>query len=223
MKLLPLFFCTLLSATASHAAFAQANPTPAIAAIPYALDVRAARGAAPIADGVLTVSATKGTDLFAHPDGSQVTDDTPRVLFVPQGDFIFSAKVKAGFNKAFDGAALLVYAGKSTWGKLLFERMPDGSNAVSTTVAMGAGDDALHQKIDGDTVHLKIARKGGVYAFYLSSDGAAWRVLRAFALPSDQPVKVGFSAQSPLGERFTGSFSDVRWRAAGFKDYWQGE
>jgi regulation of enolase protein 1 (concanavalin A-like superfamily) len=231
VKLPPLFFCSLWAVLTPLSALAQASvsaPAPAqlrtsITAIPYSLTIQAPEGAASISGGELTLSAAKGTDLYANVDGSKIVDDTPRVLFAPHGDFIFSARIQAGFHSAFDGAALLVYAGKAAWGKLLFERMPDGSNAVTTTITRGTGDDALHQQVEGNVVHLKIARKGGVYVFYLSADGAAWRVLRTFALPADQPVQVGFSAQSPKGERFTAHFADLRWRPRGFDNYWQGE
>ena len=231
MKLPLLFFCSIWAALTPLAALAQteagasakAQAGTSIAAIPYPLTIRSPEGGALITGGELTLSAAKGTDIYANVDGSKIVDDTPRVLFTPRGDFIFSARIQTAFHSAFDGAALLVYAGNATWGKVLFERMPDGSNAVTTTITQGKGDDALHQQVEGSVVHLKVARKGGVYVFYLSTDGAAWRMLRTFALPTDQPVQVGFSAQSPKGERFTAHFSDLRWRARGFDDYWHGE
>ncbi|VXC71407.1 DUF1349 domain-containing protein [Massilia sp. 9I] len=231
MKLSRLFFYSIWAALTPLTALAQADAgtlaavhvRTSIAAIPYPLTVQAPDGAATINGSELTLSAAKGTDLYANVDGSKIVDDTPRVLFAPCGDFIFSARIQAGFHGAFDGAALLVYAGKAAWGKVLFERMPDGSNAVTTTITKGTGDDALHQQIEGNVVHLKIARKGGVYVFYLSADGAAWRMLRTFALPTDQPLQVGFSVQSPKSEQFTAHFSDLRWRARGFDNYWQGE
>nr|WP_229520761.1 DUF1349 domain-containing protein [Massilia sp. IC2-476] len=224
-------FCSIWAALTPLTAVAQAGvgastpaqPRASIAAIPYPLTIAAPSGAASIAAGELTLSAAKGTDMYANVDGSKLIDDTPRVLFAPRDDFIFSARIQADFHSAFDGAALLVYAGKATWGKVLFERMPDGSNAVTTTITKGTGDDALHQQVEGSVAYLKIARKGGVYVFYLSTDGATWRMLRTFALPTDQPVQVGFSAQSPKGERFTVRFSDLKWRARGFDNYWQGE
>ena len=234
VKLPRLFLCSLalaLTPMAPLAAFAQtgagrlaaAPVETSIAGIPYALDRQAPDGAVAVSGGELRLSAAKGTDLYANADGSKIVDDTPRVLFAPRGDFIFSARIQAAFNSDFDGAALLVYAGKAMWGKVLFERMPDGSNAVTTTINQGKGDDALHQQVAGNVVHLKVARRGAVYVFYLSGDGIAWRMLRTFALPADQPVRVGFSAQSPKGERFTAHFSDLRWRARGFDNYWQGE
>jgi regulation of enolase protein 1 (concanavalin A-like superfamily) len=228
MKLLPLFFCSIWAAL-TPMTVANAGPSvPAqvmtsIAAIPYPLAIQAPDGSASITASELTLSAAKGTDIYANVDGSKIFDDTPRVLFAPHGDFIFSAKIQAGFHSTFDGAALLVYVGKAVWGKVLFERMPDDSNAVTTTITKGTGDDALHQQVEGNVVHLKIARKGGVYVFYLSADGTAWRMLRTFALPTDQPVLVGFSAQSPKGERFTARFSNLHWRARGFDNYWHGE
>jgi hypothetical protein len=37
------------------------------------------------------------------------------------------------------------------------------------------------------------------------------------------PASVGFSAQSPVGARASTQFTNIRFRAAAFADYWQGE
>lgn len=210
---------------------AQAQPAPvtvkALGSIPYPLEQLAPSGGAVLADGVLTLSAVKGTDLYANTDGSKLLDNTPRVLFAPQGDFIFSARVTAAFRQEFDGGALIVYSDKANWAKLLFERSKDGKAAIATTVTKGAGDDALHQTIEGETVHLKIARRGALYVFYASADGVTWRMLRTFGFAGSDaagaPVRIGFSAQSPVGTAFSARFSELRFRAQAFSNYWQGE
>jgi regulation of enolase protein 1 (concanavalin A-like superfamily) len=70
---------------------------------------------------------------------------------------------------------------------------------------------------------LKIARHGNSYVFYSSDDGKDWNFLRHFPLEVNAPVKVGFLAQSPVGDALTVKFSDVNYRGETFKDYWQGE
>lgn len=202
---------------------ASASEKISLAAIPYALTAPAAAGVVSTTVGALTLSASKGTDLYADPSGKESADNTPRVLFNPQGDFIFSAKVNAAFKREFDGGALIVYADKRNWAKLLFENPRSGKPGISSTVARGAGDDAHHGSREGAAVHLKIVRRGPMYVFYTSPDGQQWQMLRSFALAEGSPVQVGFSAQSPVGEQFVAQFTDIRFRAATFKDFWQGE
>ncbi|WP_167237166.1 DUF1349 domain-containing protein [Massilia genomosp. 1] len=213
----------VLALQAQASAPIQGEVKPAIATLPFALDMRVDPGAAQVQAGTLVLVAKKGTDLYANTDGSEMADNTPRVLFQPVGDFIFSAKAAAGFGKPFDGAALIVYGDKATWGKLLFELAKTGKPGISTTVARGAGDDAHHGTREGSEVYLKVVRRKDMFVFYTSPDGRSWSMVRAFSLPGAATVKVGFSAQSPMGEEFRARFSDIKFRNATFKDFWQGE
>ena len=191
--------------------------------LPFALQPSVDSGAATVKNKALQLVAKKGSDLYANTDGTEATDKTPRVLFQPMGDFIFSAKVSAGFNSAFDGAALIVYGDKAHWAKLLFEYTRAGQPAISSTVAKDVGDDAHHGIREGKEVYLKVARRKDMFVFYTSPDGRQWSMVRTFGLPGAATMKIGFSAQSPMGEEFTAQFSDITFRSATFKDYWQGE
>ncbi|HET6396887.1 MAG TPA: DUF1349 domain-containing protein [Pseudoxanthomonas sp.] len=193
--------------------------------LPGGLEPEAAHGRVRMTEGGLEIAADKGTDLFVDPAGTQAADTAPRALFLPQGDFVFSARVAPRFGGgAYEGGALLAYAGPACWGKLLFERFASGRNGVATTTARGAGgDDAYHGTRDADAQYLKIARRGGTYVFYTSHDGTDWNFVRSFALPCDGPVRIGFAAQAPLSTGFAADFGDVRYRAATIRDYWQGE
>lgn len=201
----------------------NAVAAPALTAIPYPLEVlnlAADPGATP---GSLTLTATKGTDLYLNADGSQGSDNTPRVLFRPVGDFILSARVTAQFQREFDGAALLVYGDSKHWAKLLYEQPRKGKPGVSSTVARDVGDDAHHGVVPADAVYLKVARLKDLIVFYTSTDGATWNMVRNVGMPSTVPLRVGFSVQSPVGERLTAQFSNISYRAASFTNFWQGE
>jgi hypothetical protein len=222
-------FGTLAMAAALMAAQAHASEATlkdgklAIDTLPFALESQLDLGAASVKDKALVLQAKKGTDLYANTDGTEVADKTPRVLFQPAGDFIFSAKVKAGANHPFNGAALIVYGDRTNWAKLLFEFAKTGAAGISSTVAKGVGDDAHHGVRPGDTVYLKVVRRKDMFVFYTSPDGAAWSMVRSFGLPGAASVKVGFSSQSPDGDGFSAQFSDIKFRNATFKDFWQGE
>lgn len=94
---------------------------------------------------------------------------------------------------------------------------------MSTTVAKGVGDDAHHGAREGSEVYLKVVRRKEMFVFYTSSDGASWSMVRSFSLPGAAAVKLGFSAQAPMSDEFRARFSDVRFRHATFKDFWQGD
>ncbi|MES2901942.1 MAG: DUF1349 domain-containing protein [Pseudomonadota bacterium] len=213
----------LLAATVVGAGATAPLETLRIDGLPFVLEQRTERGKLTSDKTGLTLSASKGTDLYVNADGSKRADATPRLLFAPVGDFIFSARVSAAFNAPFDGAALIVYADGVNWAKLLFEHGRNGKQGVSSTVVKGVGDDAHHGGREGGSVYLKLARRESLYVFYTSPDGKVWQMVRNFSLPATQTVKVGFSSQSPLGEQFTAQFSHIHFRAAAFKDFWQGE
>ncbi|MFP5391185.1 MAG: DUF1349 domain-containing protein [Gammaproteobacteria bacterium] len=208
--------------TVGALATAAANQ-PTLASIPYPLEAQVGQGSWSADKDALTLVASAGTDLFVSPDGREVADNTARVLFVPKGDFILSAKVSGAFKSKYDGGALIVYGDRTHWGKLLFEQGGNGEAGVWTTVAKDVGDDAYHGASKEDAVYLKIARQKDMVVFYRSADGKQWQMIRTFGMPSATPLRVGFSSQSPTGKQFSARFSEIKLRAATFKDYWQGE
>lgn len=210
----------------AHVGASAAGPNDgklALAALPFALQAQLDLGTASVSNQTLVLQAGKGTDLYANTDGSDIADRTPRVLFQPAGDFILSAKVTAAFNKPFDGAALIVYGDRANWAKLLFEFGKTNEAGISTTVARGVGDDAHHGARSGRDIYLKVLRRQNMFVFYTSPDGRHWSMVRNFSLPEAGSVKVGFSAQSPAGDGCTAQFSEIQFKQATFKDFWQGE
>jgi regulation of enolase protein 1 (concanavalin A-like superfamily) len=84
--------------------------------------------------------------------------NTPRLLFVSEGDFIFSAKVSAKFGETpYDGGALIVYADSKNGGKLLFEHFKSRKIGMAATVSKGSGGDAYHGTRDNN--HQFLARR----------------------------------------------------------------
>src|SRR5688572_24523803 len=78
-----------------------------------------------------TISAGPHTDLFIDPDDGSGKLDAPR-LVVPVDDapYQLSARVRVEFAATYDAGALLVWRDDQTWGKLCFERSPQGSPMV---------------------------------------------------------------------------------------------
>lgn len=220
-----LILSACLLAISSFAADESKSEKPiTIKSIPYDMRIDNQLGEVKVNAAKIDITALKGSDLFTDTTGAKNADNTPKLLFVPEGDFIFSAKVSATFGETpYDGGALIVYADSNNWGKLLFERFKSGKIGIATTVSKGSGDDAYHGTRDTQHQYLKIVRHDSSYIFYTSDDGKNWNFVRHFELKSTAPVQIGFTAQAPVAESFSATFSEVKYRAGKITNFWQGE
>ena len=223
MWLMAALASTLASTQTFAGEQAAAAKTLNLVAIPYSLEVGSQPNETKIISNTLSLTAFKGSDLFVGTDASALADTAPRVLFQPKGDFIFSAKVNADFKGLYDGGALVIYSDAAHWAKFLFESAKPGEFSVTSTVARPESDNSQHSIETTKSVYLKIAYAKNMYVFYTSQDGATWHYARHFSLKTTAPVKIGFSSQSPVGDKFTATFSEIKYREATFKDFWQGE
>jgi uncharacterized protein len=167
-----------------------------------------------IQHGVLTLTAAAGTDLFADPAGTGPLPDAGRLVGLPPaGDFTLAAQVSVEFGSMYDAGVLLLHAAERHWAKLCFEYSPQLRPTAVTVVTRGTSDDCNSFEVDGSTLWLRITRSGAAWAFHASADGAWWRLLRYFALSgSEDPVRVGFLAQSPTGPGCAATFDHIAFR-----------
>jgi len=180
-------------------------------------------GSLKIVNNELVFTSNKGTDFFNDMISGKNHDNAPRVLFEPKGDFIFSAKLSGKFAGDNDGGALIIYNDIMSSGKLTYERSHKNKPSLWSSVTKGATDDVHHRSFDETSMYLKVARKQNMYFFYSSNDGKNWDILRTFVLDKNDGTKVGLMVQSPESQHFTMQFSDIRYQAKTFNDYWQGE
>jgi hypothetical protein len=214
---------TVLLAFSSFAALSEdKQPIKKINVIPYDIAINEQGGSITVLAEKITIIANKGTDLFTNTTGDKSANKSPRVLFEPRGDFIFSAKVSGDFTTAYSGGALMVYVNGQHWAKLLFERFKSGQNGIATTVTSSTGDDAYHGTREAQSYYLKVARHGSSYVFYTSENGQEWNFTRHFSLEQNTEVKLGFTAQSPLSASQQVIFSEIEFSNQRFKNYWQG-
>jgi uncharacterized protein len=197
------------------------DQAPAIAALPVPLRWQGSPARWRLDGDALAITAGAGTDLFADPLGTAPVLNAPRLLGTPAGDFQLSARVTVDFRTTFDAGVLLLHAGERAWAKLCFERSPQGEPLVVSVVTRGVSDDCNSFAVDGGAVWLRVARLGPAFAFHASTDGAAWRLVRWFALDAAGPVAAGFLAQSPGGQGCTATFEAIRYlpeRLHGLRD-----
>lgn len=171
---------------------------------------------ADISEQEVAIHATGHTDWFCSPVPDSCGSLEPPVSSAPffytevTGDFVFSAKVRPAHTDVFDAATLMVIENESLWAKLAFEATDFGTNAAVCVVTNGVSDDANGCDVEQDAVWLKIVRKGGVFSTHYSLNGETYHMVRLFRLPVPETVKVGFGAQSPLGEGGMRFFSNVQ-------------
>jgi regulation of enolase protein 1 (concanavalin A-like superfamily) len=167
-----------------------------------------------VRQGVLTLTAAAGTDLFVDPAGvdpGQIPDAGRFAGLPPAGDFTLAAQVSVEFGSMYDAGVLLLYAAERRWAKLCFEYSPQLIPTAVTVVTNQTSDDSNSFEVDGRTLWLRITRSGAAWAFHASTDGAWWRLLRYFTLGLDL-VRVGFLAQSPTGEGCAATFDHITFR-----------
>lgn len=147
------------------------------------------------------IEAGARTDLFADPgDPATLTDTAPALLGPATGaDFRLSARVTPRLAAAFDAGVLLLHRDERSWAKLCFEFSPQRRPMVVSVVTRGVSDDCNGVTVDGDSVWLRVARRGGAFAFHASTDGTYWHLVRHFALDG-VGCSIGFLAQSPTGD-----------------------
>jgi regulation of enolase protein 1 (concanavalin A-like superfamily) len=165
-----------------------------------------------VEDGALIMVGGPGSDLFADPAGSGSLPDAGRLTGVPPaGDFTVSARVTVGFRCSYDAGALLLHADERRWAKLCFELSPQRKPTAVTVVTRGTSDDCNSFEVAASTLWLRVTRTGKAWAFHVSPDGQWWRLVRYFSLGADD-VRVGFLAQSPIGQGCTVTFDHIALR-----------
>lgn len=174
--------------------------------------VNGEKGTANVRDGVLRIAPAPHTNLFHAPDDGFIVVNAPMVLFAPQGDFTFKARVSAQLVNVYDVGALVAYGDDKHWAKLCFENSALQEATVVTVVTRERSDDANSETIASPFVYLAIARKGNEYSMHFSRDGKQWRLARHFQLPPEPKLRIGFAAHTNDNQQFAASFSEIVYR-----------
>jgi regulation of enolase protein 1 (concanavalin A-like superfamily) len=165
--------------------------------------------AAHVSDGLVELVAGPCTDIFCPPGGTPPTLNAPVLLAnLHDRDFVLSAYIEAELQALFDAGALLVWQGDRSWAKFAVERSPEGKPTVVTVVTRNLSDDCNSVTLDQPSAHLRVARIDDAFAFHLEVAGR-WQLIRHFVLEPGN-VRVGFLAQSPIGQGCTARFRQMR-------------
>lgn len=173
----------------------------------------------------LRICAPAKTDLYVSASGGHKNDRSPRLVFRPAGPFILTAKVTPGFMKKWDAGVLLLYNDGANFAKFCYERDYQGTARIVSVVANGQSDDCNGTPVPEGAVYMRIVGSptGNVFTFYSSKDGKRWYLERHFWMARTDKLRVGFSAQSPVGEGCEVEFSEIRVEQRALKDFWAGD
>ena len=173
-------------------------------------------------DQTLTIVADKKTNWYVSPAGDGKWDSSNRMLFKPADDFVLSAKVTVGYHSTWDAGGLVLYANNSVWAKFGIEVTTEKKPTIVSVVTRAVSDDNNSIVVNGSSAYLKIAKAGSGIFFYESEDGHHWSIIRAFTFGENLDLRVGFSAQSPIGDGCRVEFSDIQYRPVRI-DLWAGK
>ncbi len=201
-----------LTLTAQTPASSNKEATPVIEGLPGPLVWQHPPAHWEIDNGnTLSITADKQTDWYDSAMGEAPRNNSPRLLFKPADDFELSAKVNLDFHSQWDSGVLVLYVNDSVWAKLCFEMTLEKHPAIVSVVTRGLSDDSISIPIKGSSVYLKMAKSGHAIFFFASEDGKNWSIIRIFSLGEKPDLRVGFSSQSPVGDRCTSTFSQIQY------------
>lgn len=170
-------------------------------------------------DSVVIITSRGKTNLFNSPGDNYYKQDAPMLLFHPDSNFIFSAKIEADLKEVYDVAALVLYQDKDLWAKLCFENSIDKKATVVSVVTNRYSDDCNSIEIAAKYVYLSIAKKGDELSFHFSTDKINWHLVRHFRMGfSKNDLMIGFAAHCSRGDKFSAEFSDIKYLNNGLKN-----
>jgi regulation of enolase protein 1 (concanavalin A-like superfamily) len=220
----PTFLIAFILLCAHYSGTAQQQKEVKLSAVPHAFTwVNNPKTFTVTSGNSIQIVAQANTDQYIALDGSYYANNAPKLLFKPDSNFIFSARLSMGFDSVYDAGSIIIYSDSSNWAKLLFERSDEKTIHVSSSVIKDKiTDDNYHSVMTNKQVYLKVAKAGKVFCFYYSTDGKHWNIVRTFTYKTEG-LRLGFYAQSPKGPQCTVDFTDISYQPHGFTNFFTGE
>jgi len=158
-----------------------------------------------------TLTAKGHTDLYRAADNSYQVDNAPRLSFTPDADFVLSARISLVFSDKWDAGGIVLESDSLHYIKFAFEKDYTLHNRVVSVVTSPFSDDCNSMEINKDEVYFQMAKSGNMILLYESSDGKQWYLVRELHFTVTGKPKLGFLAQSPVGQGASVTFSDIRY------------
>ena len=165
-------------------------------------------------DGALEFRCAEKLDFFCDPNDGKLSNNTLPVLLVPTDNtkpFTLTAKVTPGFTKEglYNAADLFVYVNDTLWQKLAFEQDEYGKHRIVSVRTQGTSDDNNHDKVEAQSVYLKISSDTRTIASYYSLDKKEWHMVRLYRNYYPSKIYLGVSSQCPQRGECVSRIEDV--------------
>jgi uncharacterized protein len=157
----------------------------------------------------ITIEAGKNTNLFNDMCSNYRCSNFPFYYVIIEGDFVIRCKVAPELKATYDLGSIVVFENIDKWIKFAFENADSGYPSMVSVVTNDVSDDSNGEKIEKSEVWMQVIRKGNNFALHYSIDKVNWKMVRIFKLEMDKEVKVGFSAQSPIGKGCRAIFEGI--------------
>lgn len=171
----------------------------------------------------IEITAGEKTDMFRDPNVTYNTDNAPKLMFVPDEDFVLTACIEHAFANKWDGGALVLRQDSLNWIKFCFEKDYKGAKRVVSVVTRNISDDCNSVAMANSKVYYKLAKAGNVITLYCSETGKNWLLVRHLQFEANRKVQVGFLAQSPTGSSCSVRFTQITYIAKKIADPYLGE
>jgi uncharacterized protein len=189
--------------------------------ITFTRSLNQAAAHAKVEDGRVTLASEARRDNFRDPEGRFSGNTAPLLLAEVDNTqpFTFTAKVTPTFLKTYDAGALYIYVSEDLWLKLAMEMDERQKPRMVSVRTIGTSDDNDHDVIEAKSVHLKISSNSKTVGFYYSLDNKSWQLIRLFKNDYPASIRVGISAQSPIGEGTSAVFEDMSLTRQSISDF----
>lgn len=160
-------------------------------------------------NNIITMEAGRGTNLFNDMCSDYRGNYFPFYHVVYKGDFIIRCKISPEFKALYDLGCIIVYENENKWIKFAYENSDSGHPAMVSVITDIVSDDCNGEKIYEKGVWMQIIRKGNTFSLHYSKDKVTWTLVRIFQLEMNDEIKLGISAQSPMGDSCTVDFEGL--------------
>ncbi|MBL8206488.1 MAG: tetratricopeptide repeat protein [Blastocatellia bacterium] len=138
----------------------------------------------------LTITAPNGNDLWY-----QYNVDAPRLVKRVNGNFVVQVRVRGEFRDNYNGAGLVVYAGRDA--VIRFERGNQGVDGGPRVWILGYQNQReigrQHIPFTANDVYLKLERSGNQFTGSVSSNGANWTKVGTLSATFPATVDAGLA------------------------------
>lgn len=181
-----------------------------------------------INDHSVNITTEPNTDFWQRSYYGFRNDNAPALLLESKINFSFTAKVSFTYVARFDQCGLIIYLNSDNWFKVSIEYENENISRLGSVVTnFGYSDWATTDITTTTSIWYRLSRRGPDFLIESSPNGNCFQQMRIFHLhslgktsakmgklnppaPTEQPIKFGLYACSPLNSSFSAKFGNFK-------------